>query len=716
MAIFRWILAPIAALLLTVDCGGGGGGSSPATLQPPAGLTYGQITEICTEGVAISPNDPSSTGGAVSSYSVSPALPSGLSLGSASGVISGIPTAPAAAATYVVTAANPAGTATASLGITVTASLIAPANLTYTLSTAVYTQGVAITPNRPTSTGGAVSSYSVSPALPAGLSLDSTSGVISGSPTTVTAASVYTVQAANAAGNTTAALTITVKQPATAGLAEGWEDGWDNWYADNGLWAVGSPSNPNGPSAAYDGKNCASSGLVQNDSLGQVSNLISPAFTVPAAAQNPRLQFWHWFVFSGNGSYVPGEGRVSVRIVGQTTWTALSNYYTGNSEIWTPVILDLSAYAGQDIQIGFNVNTGTVTYAVGQTVGWFIDDISVQTGSDALATLEGWENGWENWSADNGLWAVGAPSNPNGPAAAYDGKNCVSSGLIQNDSLGQSSNLLSPPITVPAAGQNPRLRFWHWFNLAGNGSYVPGEGKVAVRIVGQANWTTISNLYTGFSEIWSPVVLDLSAFAGQAIQIGFNLNTGTVAYAVGQTVGWFIDDISIETGPDAFSAAEGWENGWDGWSADNGLWAVGIPTNPNGPSAPSGGNNCVSTGLVQNDSLGQVSNLVSPPITVPAAGQDPRLQFWHWFVFSGNGSYTPGEGKVQVRIVGQTTWTAISNYYTGNSEIWTPVILDLSAYAGQKIQIGFNANTGTVAYAVGQTVGWFIDDISVLTN
>ncbi|MGO9128013.1 MAG: Ig domain-containing protein, partial [Terriglobales bacterium] len=85
-----------------------------------------------------------------------------------------------------------------------------PSALSYATSTAVYTVGMAITPDNPTSTGGAVSSYSVSPDLPAGLSLSTSTGAISGTPTVVTATAGYTVTAANSLGSAAAILTITV--------------------------------------------------------------------------------------------------------------------------------------------------------------------------------------------------------------------------------------------------------------------------------------------------------------------------------------------------------------------------------------------------------------------------------------------------------------------------------------------------------------------------
>ena len=87
---------------------------------------------------------------------------------------------------------------------------VAPAGLHYAANPATYTVGKAITPNTPTSTGGAIDSYAVTPALPAGLALDAKSGILSGTPTTATAVATYTVTGTNAAGSTTASLSLTV--------------------------------------------------------------------------------------------------------------------------------------------------------------------------------------------------------------------------------------------------------------------------------------------------------------------------------------------------------------------------------------------------------------------------------------------------------------------------------------------------------------------------
>ena len=90
----------------------------------------------------------------------------------------------------------------------------APAGPAYTSGTAVYTVGTPIAPNSPSNTGGAVTAYSVSPDLPAGLSMDDDTGIISGTPTAMSAQASYTVTASNLTGSATATLSITVNAAA----------------------------------------------------------------------------------------------------------------------------------------------------------------------------------------------------------------------------------------------------------------------------------------------------------------------------------------------------------------------------------------------------------------------------------------------------------------------------------------------------------------------
>lgn len=88
--------------------------------------------------------------------------------------------------------------------------LAAPTALSYEPEQALHMQGEAIAPHYARWSGGAVSSFSIDPALPEGLSLDEGSGIISGTPTTLQRQASYTVTARNAAGSAQAPLRLTV--------------------------------------------------------------------------------------------------------------------------------------------------------------------------------------------------------------------------------------------------------------------------------------------------------------------------------------------------------------------------------------------------------------------------------------------------------------------------------------------------------------------------
>jgi hypothetical protein len=83
-----------------------------------------------------------------------------------------------------------------------------PSNLSY-ITPVSYTQNIQITNNIPSVTG-TVTSYSISPALPAGLSLNTSTGVISGTPTVALSVTNFTVTASNSGGSATTQITISV--------------------------------------------------------------------------------------------------------------------------------------------------------------------------------------------------------------------------------------------------------------------------------------------------------------------------------------------------------------------------------------------------------------------------------------------------------------------------------------------------------------------------
>ncbi len=92
----------------------------------------------------------------------------------------------------------------------VSQSFAVTTSLTYSENPAVYTVGISIPNNSPSGLGLAGVSYSVSPALPAGLSIDTTTGVISGAPTATSAATTYKVSASKSGASISINLLITV--------------------------------------------------------------------------------------------------------------------------------------------------------------------------------------------------------------------------------------------------------------------------------------------------------------------------------------------------------------------------------------------------------------------------------------------------------------------------------------------------------------------------
>ncbi len=328
--------------------------------------------------------------------------------------------------------------------------------------------------------------------------------------------------------------------------------------------------------------------------------------------------------------------------------------------------------------------------------------------------IETWESEtWNSrWHVDYGTWEVGTPSVV-GPSTAHEGAKCAATILGDNYADGQSTRLIRhSTFVVPEASANPRLRFWHWFNLN-----LGDRGYVQVREAGSADWVTLSGGIYGqdgdagyghyySSSHWTRPKLDLSAYAGKTVELCFYFYSSTVS---GDHVapGWYIDEVLVETGEYVYNDPEDWESGFDDWYADYGTWEVGAPTF--GPSAAYEGTQCAGTILDGNYFDRVASRLISPAFVVPSASANPRLRFWHWYSFN-----LGDQGQVQVRVVGDTLWaTLISAIYTGNSGgVWTYPYLPLTDYSGDTIELCYYFASSTSS---GDHVssGWYVDSIAI---
>ena len=174
----------------------------------PATLSYTPSTLVYSKNVAITPVSPASTGGTITSYWSSPSLPSGLSVDPNTGIISGTPTGIAALASYTITGDNVYGSVHTTVNVTVNDT---PPSVTYGSGPFSYKVGSTVTLS-PTNTGGAVTGWSISPSLPAGLTFNTSNGQITGIPSAITASQSYTVTATNSGGSSSPVLVIATSQ------------------------------------------------------------------------------------------------------------------------------------------------------------------------------------------------------------------------------------------------------------------------------------------------------------------------------------------------------------------------------------------------------------------------------------------------------------------------------------------------------------------------
>lgn len=140
-------------------------------------------------------------------YSISPStLPIGLQFETTTGVIGGTPLAAAEPTDYTITASTGSESATATLTLGVSA-IVSPATQSVTGEIGTPLSTVPLTANGFPDT--AQITYSVSPALPTGLSLDTATGVVSGSPTGPLD-ETFTITASGSGFTATAAVDLTV--------------------------------------------------------------------------------------------------------------------------------------------------------------------------------------------------------------------------------------------------------------------------------------------------------------------------------------------------------------------------------------------------------------------------------------------------------------------------------------------------------------------------
>ncbi|QED50155.1 S8 family serine peptidase [Cytobacillus dafuensis] len=172
------------------------------------------------------------------------------------------------------------------------------------------------------------------------------------------------------------------KVPVKAGISTGYyqdfesiPNGWTS-YGTKNSWEWGVPAYDNGPATAASGEKVYGTKLSgQYDAKANMS-LMMPRIIVPEG--NTYLQFKDWYQIESG--YDNGYVLVSTD---KQNWQQLSSI-TGNSLEWTQRQIDLTAYAGQEIYIAFNLTTDNL----GQRAGWYIDDVALSNTALTTANVE----------------------------------------------------------------------------------------------------------------------------------------------------------------------------------------------------------------------------------------------------------------------------------------------------------------------------------------
>lgn len=196
----------------------------------------------------------------------------------------------------------------------------------------------------------------------------------------------------------------------------------------------------------------------------------------------------------------------------------------------------------------------------------------------------------------------------------------------------------------------------------------------------------------------------------------------------------------------AVAFTEGFETGAAGWTFETGIgstpdvWEIGVPTG--GPGSAPGGAKVAATSLAGPMPANANATLVSPPIALPAdpstlttLGQRLILSHQQWFeggVYYGSYFLQCGDVSISVNNGAPIALTPVGGYpqaspycdngpgdpaaaYAGDlsGAGWQEKEYDLSAYAGQSVEIRFRALSYYTHSFYTPGDGWYLDDVFV---
>jgi len=280
---------------------------------------------------------------------------------------------------------------------------------------------------------------------------------------------------------------------------------------------------------------------VIDDSPG--SYLLQHALNVPDHVGSTFLSWWDWFDSDG-----VDERQLVVDDFSLTH--LIFDDATTSQTTWTRHTIEISKWAGQPVLLKFHLSVCCEPPGID---GWYLDDFSVVGTDYYFWNFEGNDAGFSPAEFSDWEYGISYAGNPVAPHSGSAHWATNLDGLISEPAVHD----LTKTVTVPSDVHYAYLTFWEWYDTDGadNRSVIVDDGSPA------PVYTAVDNVTE-----WTQVFVDLSAYAGQTVDLIFRLDAGGSPPG---GYGWYIDDVGIGD-PRLF--ADGFESGDSlAWSFDSTL-------------------------------------------------------------------------------------------------------------------------------------------------
>jgi bacillopeptidase F (M6 metalloprotease family)/subtilisin family serine protease len=414
--------------------------------------------------------------------------------------------------------------------------------------------------------------------------------------------------------------------PVSVGLRPGWSTDLETepagWFHDgtNDPWEWGAPTS--GPGSAHSGSKLWATKLGGNYADGTNALLALPPIDLTSST-HASIEFWHWYELEEGWDF--GD----LWVIDEANEAHQIDSFTGGSDGWQHVTVDLSEFAGQRVIFLFNmVSDGSINMP-----GWYIDDISLP------------------------LPDTTPPAAPTGLTGSSDSLGAVN--LTWN------------------ANTDADLTNYRVYRSTAGAAFAP---------LGSAENTSYTDGTAPSGQESTYVVTAYDRWGNESARS----NTFSIT-PHGPTVIFFDD---FETADD-----HGWTHSG---SADS--WQHGAPTS--GPGSAYSGAKVWATDLAGPYGNNANASLVSPPINL-AGVSNAALQFAQWYDLETGWDF----GYIEVSANGGSTWTEVAPRLSGKTPAWEQPVINLTAYAGQTIQIRFRLTSDSSV----TKAGWYLDDVKVVS-